>query len=127
MTLTLRRYAAWIACCAMLFAALAPSMSRAFAASGGDWTEICSVNGSKLVKLASVQSGADKLASGAASHVEHCPFCATHGGSFALLPGAAFVLPVLATQNFRPSLFYQAPRPLPIWTAAQSRAPPVLA
>lgn len=111
-----RRFAAWITCFAILFGALAPSISQAVAVSqGGAWAEICSASGSKLIKI----DGAD-----IGLHVEHCPFCATHAGSFGLPPSAGFVLPLLDTRDTYPSLFYHAPRKLPVWTAAQSRAPP---
>ncbi|MES2323526.1 MAG: DUF2946 domain-containing protein [Pseudomonadota bacterium] len=112
-----RRIAAWIACCAILFAALAPSISQAVTISqGGTWAEICSASGTRLVKIDAGDTGL---------HFAHCPFCATHAAPLGLLPSAGFVLPLLETRESYPSLFYHAPRPLPIWTAAQSRAPPV--
>lgn len=128
MTLITRRFAAWLAAFAILFAALAPSISHALSAARGEtWAEICSTGGAKLVKVSVGQDGTSIPATGKSFHFEHCPFCITHGGSFALLPGAGIALPLPEAQNFRPFLFYQSPRPLPIWTAAQSRAPPVLA
>ncbi|WP_426104632.1 DUF2946 domain-containing protein [Massilia sp. TSP1-1-2] len=115
-----RRFAAWIACFAMLFAALAPSAAQAMAASRGDtWTEICSAAGVKMVKA----DGAD--AQQVSVHLEHCPFCATHAPAIALLPGTASSMPLLKGRDTHPSLFFQSPSPLAIWTLAQSRAPPV--
>jgi hypothetical protein len=115
-----RRFAAWIACFAILFAALAPSISHAMAAARGDaWTEICSTAGIKLVKA---DDPAD--AQPASSHLEHCPFCATHPSSLSLLPGSAQSMPLLQGRDTHPSLFFQSPSPLAIWTLAQSRAPP---
>jgi hypothetical protein len=125
MTNITRRFAAWIACIAMLFAALAPSMSQAMSALPGDtWTEICSTSGSKFVKVTSGTDDASHPAKHKAVHVEHCPLCATHAGSFALPPSAGFTIPLIETQETHPLLFFQAPHPLAIWTAAQSRAPP---
>ena len=120
-----RRFAAWIACCAMLFAALAPSVSHALSMAQGDiWSEICSVGGSKFVKLSVDQDASAAPATEDAIHVEHCPFCATHTEPLVLPPNAGFILPLIDTQDTHPFLFFQAPRPLAIWTAAQSRAPP---
>jgi len=111
-----RSVAAWIACFAILFAALAPSISQAVTISqGGSWVEICSASGTRLVKA---DSGDATL------HIDHCPFCATHAVPLGLLPNAGFVLPLPDTAALYPSLFYHAPRTLPAWTYAQSRAPP---
>ncbi|MGZ8292613.1 MAG: DUF2946 domain-containing protein [Telluria sp.] len=120
-----RRFAAWIACFAMLVAALAPSVSHAFSVSpGGTWSEICSVGGTKFVKVSLDQGGIADPATQDSIHLEHCPFCATHAGSFVLPPNAGFILPLIETQDTHPFLFFQAPHPLAIWTVAQSRAPP---
>ena len=123
-----RRFAAWIACLAVLFAALSPPIFHALSAARGEtWAEICSTGGAKLVKISGGEGATSDPATGPSSHLEHCPFCATHGGSLALLPGASVAAPLLDVQNSHPFLFYQSPRPLPIWTAAQSRAPPAQA
>lgn len=109
--------------CAILLAALAPSISHALAAADGKssfWMEICSVNGMKLVKADGVPSHAPAKH---ATNGEHCPFCAP-GHVAALPPSASFVLPALDGRATRPTLFYHAPRPLFVWTSAQSRAPP---
>lgn len=123
-----RRFAAWIACFAMLFAALAPSVSHALSISRGEtWFKICSVGGTKFVKV-SVDQGAiadpAKQESIHLDHLEHCPFCVTYAGSFALPPNAGFAILLIETQDTHPFLFFQSPHPLAIWTVAQSRAPP---
>ncbi|RJG08469.1 DUF2946 domain-containing protein [Massilia cavernae] len=127
MTRLTRRFATWLAFFAIVFAALAPSVSHAFAAAqGGTWTEICTTSGSKFVKVSDdvqLDIVADSV-SKQTLHLEHCPFCATGDGSFALLPGTAFTMPMPAQPDIRPFLFYQAPSPLAIWSTAQSRAPP---
>ncbi|MEO7496168.1 MAG: DUF2946 domain-containing protein [Massilia sp.] len=123
-----RRFAAWIACFAMLFAALAPSLSHAMSASRGDArAEICSVGGMKFVSV-----GVDALAGADSSahdtvHLEHCPFCATHAGSFVLPSPAGLTIALADTRESLPFLFLRAPHPLAIWTVAQSRAPPASA
>jgi hypothetical protein len=120
-----RRFAAWIACFAMLFAALAPSVSHAMSAARGDtWTEVCSAAGIKLVKAIDAQADTAD-ADQAPVHLEHCPFCATHPASVALLPGSAWSVPLIAGRDTYPPLFFQSPRRLAAWTPAQSRAPPV--
>jgi hypothetical protein len=117
-----RRLVAWIACFSMLFGALAPSIAHAMAAANGDaWAQVCSTSGTKLVKI-----GADPVKQ-PSLHVEHCPFCATHAGPFALLPGARISIAVLDLPEAYPLLFLRAPHPLSVWTTAQSRAPPSLA
>jgi hypothetical protein len=123
-----RRFAAWIACFAMLFAALAPSVSHILSMSRGEtWSEICSVGGTKFVKVSVDQGGIADPATPDSIHFEHCPFCATHAGSFALPPSAGFAIPLIETQETHPFLFFQSPHPLAIWTVAQSRAPPASA
>lgn len=122
----MRRFAAWIACFAMLFAALAPSISHALSMSRGEtWTEVCSVGGAKLVQVSVAQGDIADPAREDAIHLEHCPFCATHAGSLALLPPAGFTILLIETHQTHPFLFFRSPHPLPIWTDAQSRAPPV--
>lgn len=119
-----RCLAAWIACFAILFAALAPSISHAVSASRGEvWAEICGVGGAKFVNPAGDPSGSGP-ATQKSAQPEHCPFCATHAASFALPPGAAPALALIDTQDTHPVLFLQSARPLSIWIAAQSRAPP---
>ena len=120
-----RRLAAWVACFAMLFAALAPSVSHALSISrGATWAEICSVGGSKFVKVSADKGELPGSATQDSTHLEHCPFCATHATSVALPPSTGFTFLLIEVQETRPFLFFQSPHPLPIWTVAQSRAPP---
>lgn len=126
MKVTTRWLAAWIACFAILFAALAPSVSHALGAARGDlWTEVCSPGGARMVKVGMDQAGEGGQGPIASTAFEHCAFCALHGGASGLPPGDPMVVHILTANKLRPFLFYQAPRPLPIWTVAQSRAPPV--
>lgn len=129
MTLFTRRFAAWIACFAILLAALAPSISQAVAnakqESGSGWAEICSVAGIRFVQ---VDDGAADEKSGAkAMQMEHCAFCSTHAGSVGLPPASPVLpLPIASGTAIFPALYYQSPSPLFIWSTAQSRAPPTL-
>lgn len=121
MHIVTRRLVAWIACFAMLFGALAPSIAQAMSASRGEvWAEICSVAGTRFVKIKGDPAEPPTL------HLEHCPFCATHADAFALPPGPGFHIALLDLPTSHPPLFYRSPRPLSIWTTAQSRAPPSL-
>nr|WP_315396011.1 DUF2946 domain-containing protein [uncultured Duganella sp.] len=113
------RIAAWLACLAMLFAVLAPSISRATAVGG--WTEICTSAGMKLVKLA---DDGTRAPSGSLMQGEHCPFCAHHADLAGPVPQAPAMAHPIGLGEIVPRLFLQAPRPLFTWTPAQSRAPP---
>ncbi len=129
MNLLTRRIAAWIACFAVLLAALAPSISHAISAArdaSDPWGDICSQTGYQQVHThgGHHHSAPSPLKKGL--HFEHCPFCFTHGGSVGLPPVAAMSLPVVTATQERPFLYYQSPRPLFIWAAAQSRAPPFI-
>ena len=129
MTLFTRRFAAWIACFAILLAALAPSISQAVAnakqESGSGWAEICSVAGIRFVQVDGAAS-ADGKSAGKAMQMEHCAFCSTHAGSVGLPPASPVLpLPVAMGTAIFPALYYQSPAPLFIWNTAQSRAPPV--
>lgn len=124
MTRATRRFVAWIACFMMLFGALAPSISQVMSAARGEtWAEICSAAGVKFIKA---DPGAPLKQQ--TMQAEHCPFCATHGGAPALPPSdASVVFASIDAPHTHPILFYRSPRPLSIWTTAQSRAPPALA
>ncbi|MGK5060690.1 DUF2946 domain-containing protein [Janthinobacterium sp. LB2P49] len=129
MTLFTRRFAAWIACFAILLAALAPSISQAVAnakqESGSGWAEICSVAGIRFVQVD--DGAADGKSGGKAMQMEHCAFCSTHAGSVGLPPTSPVLpLPVASGTAIFPALYYQSPSPLFIWSTAQSRAPPAL-
>lgn len=120
----------WLAILAVLFAAVAPSISHALAAPAVSipsslLMQICTVDG--VMEMA---AGADPKKSGMDPVVhafEHCPYCSTHAGSFALLPGAALNFAVSGGHEVFPPLYYRAPAPLFLWSSGNPRAPPVLA
>ena len=103
----------WIALLAVLFSALAPSISKAMSATSPYGSaEVCSV-------------GDVKKSPAPADHaMEHCPYCVTHGGTYALLPPTASGFAVIGGHDYYPPLFYSAPRPLHRWTAANPRGQP---
>ena len=148
-----RRMAAWMACVAVLMASLAPSISHALAASGlsgfttpSAWIFVGTPSPHHLHQMSHDVSPEDGTHSDrlqmedlrlqdshapsphtTEAHFEHCPFCFTHAGSFALSPTTAPLLPAAISNSDQfASLFYQSPAPLFIWTTAQSRAPPVV-
>jgi hypothetical protein len=124
----MRRLAAWIACCAILMAALMPALSQAahasgaFSSSGTTWMEICSASGARVIE---VDASFDvKKPSPAPMSMEPCPYCLIHADTLGLPPAATQMLPMASHAAHFPPLFYQSPRPLFLWAAAQSRAPP---
>ncbi len=128
-----RMLCAWLACLAILFSALAPSISHALTAAASSSARaaanapglmaICSSNGAKAATPAAV----DQHPAALQHHLEHCSYCMIHCGGLALLPATAQVLPLLAGYGFYPSLFYRAPEPSFSWSAASPRGPPAAA
>jgi hypothetical protein len=104
----------WIAMLAVLFAALAPTVSHALAATPP-------AAGGNVLGRRPDQEGASNTMHG----MEHCPYCATHGGEPAL-PPAVNGFAVIGGHDFYPPLFYTAPQPLHTWSAASPRGPPAL-
>ncbi|MEO5658940.1 MAG: DUF2946 domain-containing protein [Polaromonas sp.] len=133
-----RCFAAWIACFAILLASLAPSISQTLAAardSGSVQTEGCPLPDEEPAEVdsaANLNIHAGHGDNGApstfpkASHFEHCPFCFTHAGSFALVQSVPATLLEASGFSEFPFLFFQAPRLLFVWVAAQARAPPAV-
>lgn len=117
----------WIAMLAILFSALAPSISHALAAasSSSDTVEICTVDGYKLVKAPAPESG--KAPASAKHAMQDCGFCSVHGGTHALTGSPSVVLAAGAQRAMYPPLFYTAAHRLHAWSAANPRAPPFLA
>lgn len=90
----------WLMAALVLFAALAPMISKVLASNGagagGVWVEVCSVSGTKLFELRAVTGLTDEPVG---IEVAHCPFC---------LPQYQFrAAPTLGiTSFFRPSPCY---------------------
>lgn len=113
-----RRFAAWLAVFAMLLAALAPTVSHALSPATGGTIEVCSVDGPRSIP--------DPDAPAPAPHnaLEHCPFCATQAGSFALpnAPLPAFDAPRGDDVPPPPVAIDRPAQDAPL--AARPRAPP---
>jgi hypothetical protein len=124
----MQRFAAWIACCAVLLAALAPAISHALASHdvAQAWMEICTTEGEKTIQVAAEQSPESSTPKQHNDHFEHCPFCNTNNVATGLPPGVDIVLATIEHYRVFPALFYQAPQGLFVWTPASSRAPPVV-
>lgn len=118
----------WIALLAILFGALAPSVSHALAARNSNVgiAELCTTNASNASSVV-IQGQEKPLKDALLHHLEHCPFCTTHGGTFALPPPLPVSFAVIGGHDVFPALFYRAPTPLFSWSAAQPRGPPAAA
>lgn len=111
----------WIAMLAILFSALAPTVSHALAASTPyALVEMCSIDGVKA------SAGTQKDPAKSMQGMQHCAYCVTHGGSFALPPSAVASFAVIGGHDYYPALFYTAPQPLHTWRAANPRGPPAV-
>ncbi|MFT3954966.1 MAG: DUF2946 family protein [Piscinibacter sp.] len=72
-----RRWTAWIAALALLFAAIAPALAHALPARD-DWVEVCTAQGSKWVRAADVDTSAAVSNDAATLAHEHCVTCSSH-------------------------------------------------
>jgi hypothetical protein len=122
------RVTAWIAFFAILMASLMPAISSAFTTPQGASfaADICTI-GSTGYKAPDTVTPRD-ASSKAGLHLEHCPFCLTHAGSFGLPPTSSIAMPVPVLPVLHapvpgvPSLLLAAP-----WSTPRSRAPPAAA
>jgi hypothetical protein len=116
-----RRFGSRVASLAIVWAALAPTLTMAIQGSGSNgWVELCTVLGSRWVKT----SGSDAGAPLPAAHVaEHCPYCSLQASGFGPTPGTnGLPLLVLAFEVPQPPKY--ASRTWPAWRLAQPRGPP---
>lgn len=116
----------WIACCAILLAALAPTVSRALTVAQGmavPSLEICSVAGGMNmvpIKLISQEPARDH----GAMQMGDCPCCSMHAATLALPPASLAPATGALIAGLLPVLFYQSINPLFAWTPVQPRGPP---
>lgn len=123
---------------AVLMNALAPAISQArqvrqAGQAGSDWVELCSVGGSKWLRLdAAGQVLAQSLTRPAdappAWHDAACGYCLAHAGSFALAAPLALALGALVVDVRQPPPRppAHAPYAAPVWTRPALRGPPSL-
>ncbi|MFC0348875.1 DUF2946 domain-containing protein [Undibacterium danionis] len=142
-----QRLFSWIAILAILLNSLMPLISQAVelqtgnsfkpsssfvAADGANWQELCSANGSVWIKLdanGNILEKTKEKPAGAPStiHLEHCAYCLTHAGSFALAVTdlvyafAQSELDQFTAVDFTPDL------PQSFWISPAVRAPPTFA
>lgn len=128
------RFTAWLAALAVLWGCLLPVMSHAVVAHQvGDKSrvEVCTATGMAWVNNADAGLVSDAVSpqggTGSGMPLVACDWCATHSP----LTGLPTVpQPLAAPLTFGtdvPAAFLHAPRPLFVWAAAHSRAPPVSA
>jgi len=123
---------AWIACLAILFNAFVPVVSHALNASSASFAsaangatmEVCTAMGIEMLPMALPDQDGKRSSDKLLKTLTHCGYCATHAGSHGLPPQPAAVFAVLGGHDAFPPLYYTSPRPLFLWTPAQSRAPP---
>lgn len=124
------RFTAWLAAWAVLWGAWLPVLSHAAVAHqpvGNGWVEVCTATGMAWVNSADNGATPDTDHPASGMKVAGCDWCATHN-TLTGLPAAAQPPAVpLVFGPEAPAAFLHAPRPLFVWAAAQSRAPPVTA
>ncbi len=117
-----RIVAAWVACAAVLLAALMPSLSHALAADRATnlmLAEICSTRGAASAD----QGGAP--ADQQAGHLWDCHYCQLQTDT-PVLPTAVFLAGPIKLATARPARFLQSFEPLFSWAASSPRGPPRL-
>lgn len=121
-----RRLIAWLASLAIVLNLLAPAISHAMTANDDVLLmEVCSAAGNKSAIAIPLNTGQPADSTDSQNAMQHCPYCLTHAGSFALMADAQ---PLFLDKNLSyslPKLFYHAPRPLFAWAANNPRAPPI--
>ena len=124
------RFVLWIACCAVLLAALAPTLSRALMVAQGRAVpslEICSVAGGMNMvplKLSIALSIDDSKPASNAMQMGDCPCCSMHAAVLALPPVALAPATGAVIAGLLPVLFHQSATPLFAWTPLLPRGPP---
>jgi hypothetical protein len=121
LALASRRLVTLLTACAVLFGSLVPLFS--IASERPLMTEICSVDGTRLI-LSTDAHAAGEEGSSKAHALEHCAWCFTHMSTSDLPPVGIVVLPVPGLSDAPAPAFLSAPRTLHAWVSAQPRAPP---
>lgn len=104
---------------AVVFGALAPSISQTFASQVGEkhlTMVICSADAKQVSVNVDLGGTTDQVSK------DHCPFCTLHAPT--LLSEVTELRFQLTGKTFFPELFYQSPKPLFAWLYLPSRAPP---
>ncbi len=114
----------WIAALAVAMSALAPAVSQAVSLAKhgqGFVMEICAADGTKSLMDVQNDERTDL-----ADSIQPCPYCVTHDDLTSVFNTN---LNIQSPQGFAlfPKLFYQSPKPLAVWFAPPSTAPPTQA
>lgn len=138
------RFTAWgarAALAALLAMALLPTLSHALRSpTGAGWTELCTVGGSKWVRvtddprgalpvsnpLAGLTSDAPPGPEQSAPAFDHCPYCSLQTQPLGPAPAPA-VFVALALELAAPCGRCTRQRGVPAWLAARPRGPPRIA
>ncbi|KAB8046506.1 DUF2946 domain-containing protein [Janthinobacterium rivuli] len=116
----------WIACIAILLAALAPTVSRALTVASGlsvPSLEICSVAGGMTMLPATLSTDAPDTSKGG-MRMGDCPCCSMHAATLDIPPTTLVLASGEILTGLLPLLFYQSATPLFAWTPVQPRGPP---
>ncbi|MFZ4875646.1 DUF2946 domain-containing protein [Janthinobacterium sp. Mn2066] len=117
----------WIACLAILMAALAPTVSRALTVARGDTVpsmEICSVAGGLTMVPLKFGGQAPDGPQKSAMSMGDCPCCSMHVATLTVTPMTLAPASGALITGLLPVLFYQSITPLFAWTPVQPRGPP---
>lgn len=121
----------WIAALAILFGAMAPTISRAMAATVSQAApadpsmEVCTMLGMKMILVADHVAHGGKPAPVGTDHMlEHCPYCAVHATPALLPPPAPTLSALPAIAAAYPPLFYRSATKPFAWSPASPRGPP---
>lgn len=119
-----RLFIGWIAIAAFLFGALGPILAHAAASGSPDFPagEICTASGLKLTHTSAPD---EPPLWRIVDPAKHCGLCVAHDLSHALVSPLAVGFALTVPAHPYPPLFYQAPRPLFLWSPVSARAPPI--
>lgn len=107
----------------ILLAALAPSISFARgSAHGTSMIEVCTAQGSQWI---AADMPADEAPVSKGWSRGHCLLCCGHGVTLGMPPADERATLILAFNHVMRDAPLEAPRTLPVWLAAQARAPPL--
>lgn len=127
------RLATWITFFVIALAALAPTVSRALAASGGgaaSWQEVCTASGMRWVSPSTgeVAGDGDPAAPSvpAPLSLDHCPFCLTGADRAGLPTPSAVTVSFAPGRPVMPAAGHARPRHIFPVDAARPRGPPSL-
>ena len=108
---------------AILLASLVPALGHAVSsATGADWIEICTTQGSKWIQAGEPST---EQPAGSVHLLEHCPYCSLHTPTPGLAPVTDLVYLPLRLTHAVPLAFLSAARTPHAWVSAQPRAPPL--